>query len=111
MDPILASSHLVVALHSIVARNVNPLKSAVISVNQFHSGTAVNVIPESAELTASVRSYDPDVRDLVERRMQEVCKGIEITFNVKVEMNYIRNYPATVNTEAQTKVCTANDIF
>jgi amidohydrolase len=103
VDPVLASSHLVVALHSIVSRNVNPLKSAVLSVNMIHSGTAANIIPEVAELTASVRSYDPDVRDLMERRIGEVCRGIEQSFNVQVEMNYGRNYPSTVNTPEQTK--------
>ncbi|MBT2856507.1 amidohydrolase, partial [Staphylococcus coagulans] len=76
IDSVLIGSQIVNALQSIVARNVDPLKSAVISITQFHAGTAFNIIPETAELAGTVRTLDPEVRDLVERRISEVADNV-----------------------------------
>ena len=76
VDSVLIGSQIVNALQSIVARNVDPLKSAVISITMFHAGTAFNIIPETAELKGTVRTLDPAVRDLVERRIGEVADSI-----------------------------------
>src|SRR5438045_8330202 len=73
VDSVLIGSQIVGALQSIVARNVDPLKSAVISITQLHAGTAFNIIPETEEICGTVRTLAPEVRDLVERRINEVA--------------------------------------
>jgi len=94
---VLIGSQIVNALQSIVARNVDPLKSAVISVTQFHAGTAFNIIPETAELAGTVRTLDPDVRDLVERRIGEVAESVARAYGGSAETKYTRMYPVTMN--------------
>jgi hippurate hydrolase len=94
---VLIGSQIVGALQSIVARNVDPLKSAVISITQFNAGTASNIIPETAELKGTVRTLDPKVRDLVERRIGEVADSIARAYGGSAETIYTRMYPVTVN--------------
>src|SRR5690349_1396276 len=76
VDSVLIGSQIVNALQSIVARNVDPLKSAVISITMFQAGTAFNIIPETAKLGGTIRTLDPEVRDLVERRIGEVASSV-----------------------------------
>ena len=78
IDPVLVGAQLVVALQSIVSRNVDPLESAVISVCEFHAGSASNVISQTAELRGTVRTLKADVRDLMEKRVQEVAAGVAL---------------------------------
>jgi hippurate hydrolase len=103
IDSVLVGSEIVAALQSIVARNIDPLKSAVISICSFHAGSAHNVIPDTAELLGTVRTLDSDIRDFVERRISEVCKGIAQAYGAKVEVVYGRNYPVCANHPEQTK--------
>ena len=74
IDPVLVGCHIVTALQSIVARNVDPLKSGVVSICMFHAGEALNVIPATAQLQGTARSLTPEVRDLIERRVVEVAE-------------------------------------
>jgi hippurate hydrolase len=112
IDSVLIGSQIVNALQSIVSRNVNPLQSAVISVTQFHAGTAFNIIPETAELSGTVRTLDPDVRDLVERRIGEVADSVARAYGGSAETNYTRMYPVTFNhaREAAVAADVARDI-
>src|SRR5215510_13583153 len=112
VDSVLIGSQIVNALQSIVARNVDPLKSAVISITQFHSGTAFNIIPEVAELSGTVRTLDPEVRDLVERRIGEVADSVARAYGGSAETKYIRMYPVTMNhaREAGVAADVARDI-
>jgi amidohydrolase len=103
VDPVLAAAHLIVALQSIVSRNVDPLQAAVLSVTMMEAGTAFNIIPGSVRLTGTVRTLDPDLRDLMEKRMNEVVSGFATAFGVKAELAYRRGYPVTVNAPAQTQ--------
>ncbi|QPF94157.1 M20 aminoacylase family protein [Bradyrhizobium commune] len=104
VDSVLIGSQIVNALQSIVARNVDPLKSAVISITQFHAGTAFNIIPETAELCGTVRTLDPEVRDLVERRIAEVADNVARAYGGSAETKYTRMYPVTVNHARETGV-------
>src|SRR5437763_6047704 len=88
IDSVLIGSQIVNALQSIVARNVDPLKSAVISITQFHAGTAFNIIPETAELGGTVRTLDPEVRGLVERRIGEVADSVARAYGGSAETKY-----------------------
>ena len=102
IDPIVAGAAIVQALQSIVARNVDPLLNAVISVTTFNAGDTFNVIPQRARLTGTARSLDPLVRDLLERRMGEVARNVAAAFGATAKFHYERNYPVTVNHAEQT---------
>jgi hippurate hydrolase len=102
IDPVLAGSQLVVALQSIVSRNVDPLESAVISVCEFHAGSTSNVIPQTAELRGTVRTLRADIRDLMEKRIREVAAGVALTTGARIHVKFRRGYPVTVNHPEQT---------
>ncbi len=104
VDPIAIAVQLYSAMQTIVSRNVDPIKSAVVSVTMLHAGTARNVIPQTAELSASVRTFDPAVRELVERRMRELCAGLAAAHGARIDLDYQRGYPPTVNHEAETRI-------
>ena len=97
VDSVLVGSQIVNALQSIVSRNVDPLKSAVISITMFQAGTAFNIIPETAKLGGTVRTLDPAIRDLVERRISEVADSVARAYGGSAEVKYTRSYPVTVN--------------
>jgi amidohydrolase len=86
IDPIIVGSTLVQALQSIVSRNADPLKSAVLSVTQFHAGAAYNVIPEGAHITGTVRTFDADLRTLVSARIREIAKGIAVAYGATIDV-------------------------
>ena len=102
-DPIAVGVQLYTAIQTIVSRNVDPIKSAVVSVTMFHAGSAHNVIAQSAEMCATIRTFDPDVRVLVEERIRDLCLGVEKMHGVDIQLEYEHGYPATVNHEKETK--------
>ena len=112
VDSVLIGSQIVNALQSIVARNVDPLKSAVISITMFNAGTAFNIIPEVAKLAGTVRTLDPEIRDLVERRIGEVADNVARAYGGSAETKYTRMYPVTMNhaREAGVAVEVARDV-
>ena len=105
VDVVLAASSTVVALHSIVARNVNPIHTGVITVGAIHSGEAPNVMPGEAELRCTVRAFQPEVRDLLERRIREVAQAQAAVFGATAEVHYNRRYPMLHNHAAETAFC------
>ncbi|RYX97879.1 MAG: amidohydrolase [Bradyrhizobiaceae bacterium] len=104
IDPVMAGSQLIVAFQSIVSRTVSPLDSAVISICEFHAGHASNVIPATAELRGTVRTLRKEIRDLVEKRMNEVCAGVALQTGARIALNYDRGYPVVVNHPAETEL-------
>ena len=106
IDSVMVGAQLIVALQQIVSRNVDPLESAVISMCEFHAGNARNVIPQTAELHGTVRTLTPQVRELVEKRVREVVAGVAQITGAKIDLNYERGYPVTVNHAAQTEHAT-----
>jgi len=101
VDPIPAAVGMVGALQTIVSRNVFALDELVISVTQFHSGTASNIIPEEAWFCATIRSFTPSVRDLAKRRFHEIVEGHAAAYGVAARIDYDWGYPPTVNHAAQ----------
>ncbi len=97
VDPIVAASHLVVALQSIVARNVDPTESGVVSVGSISGGNIHNVIPESVRLLGTARWFVPAVGDVLESGVRRVAQGVAETFGVRVDVTFERTYPAVVN--------------
>jgi len=104
IDPIMIGVQLHVALQTIVSRNVGPVDNAVVSITEFHSGTAGNIIPHEAKLSASIRTTTPEMRDMVEQRFKEICAGVAATFGVEIDVEYRRNYPCTVNHDNETDI-------
>ncbi len=100
IDPIVTAAQIVTALQSIASRNVAPLLAAVISVTTLHSGTAFNIIPQEAELTGTIRTFDLSVRKMVLERFEQVVRGIAETMGCKVEINVQRVTPAVINNDS-----------
>ncbi len=101
-DTVLAGAAVVQAVQQIVARNVDPLKSAVISITCFNAGFTDNVIPQTAKLLGTVRALAPEVRDLLERRLKEVVPAAAAAYGATARVTYRREYPVTVNHPRET---------
>ncbi|MBL8058945.1 MAG: amidohydrolase [Anaerolineales bacterium] len=97
VDPVVAAAHVVTALQSIVSRNVSPLQAAVISATFVKAGEAFNVIPDSASVGGTIRTFDPQVRELVLRRLGEVAEGVARALGCEPALETWRITPATVN--------------
>lgn len=102
IDPAIVVAHIVGGFQSIVSRNADPLKSLVISTTQIHMGEADNVIPQTARMSGTIRSLDPDIRKMAERRMKAVCAGAAASFDAKVVFTHKPGYPVTSNHPAET---------
>ncbi|WP_084863094.1 M20 aminoacylase family protein [Salibaculum halophilum] len=104
VDPSVVAAQTVLALQSIVARSVDPVDQAVVSVTAMEtSSTAYNVIPQSVRLRGTVRTLDSDVRALVEPRLIELAEGTAQAFGAVAEVDYRKGYPVMVNAEDQTE--------
>jgi len=97
IDPIFAAAQVVTALQGIVARNVPPLDTAVVSVTSLHSGTTFNVIPQTAELSGTIRTFNPDVREMVMKRFVETVEGVVQALNCTAEIELESITPAVIN--------------
>ncbi len=102
VDPVVAGAAIVMGLQSIVARNIDPLHTAVITVGAFQAGDANNVIPQTATLKLSVRALDRGVRDTLERRITELADLQARSYGVRATVDYRRSYPVLVNTADET---------
>lgn len=107
IDPVNIGCQLQQALQTIVARNVDPLESAVVSLTMFHAGDAMNIIPQTAKLAGTVRTLKPEMRALVKQRMQVICDGMAQMHGARVTLRYADGYPVTVNHEDQTRFATS----
>jgi len=102
VDPILIAGSLVVALQSVVSRNIDPRHTAIVTIGSLHAGSASNVIPDSATMGLSIRSFDPGVRDLLEQRIRALVTAHVAGYGGEVTIDYERGYPVVVNSEAET---------
>ncbi|MFZ5920877.1 MAG: M20 metallopeptidase family protein [Chloroflexota bacterium] len=103
IDPVVASAHIITAIQSIVARNVAPLKAAVISVGSIHAGEAFNVIPQTVEMQGTIRTFELAVREAVLQRFEQVVRSTAESMGCTVEMEVKRVTPAMINDEAITR--------
>ena len=101
VDTVLVGAQIINQIQSIVARNVDPLHAAVISICVFQAGTTDNVIPQTALLRGTARSLTPEVRDLLEQRLQAVVTGTARLYGASAKLTYRRDYPVTRNHEKQ----------
>jgi hippurate hydrolase len=102
IDTVVVGAAIVNALQSVVSRNVDPLESAVVTITQFHAGTADNIIPQTGQLRGTARSLTSETQDIVERRVREVVEGTAKMYGAKAVLHYKRDYPVTRNHERQT---------
>ena len=97
IDPVLVASHISIALQSIVSRNLRPLDAAVVSVTKIHGGDAYNVIPQTAQLSGTVRAFTPEVMALVESAMRRIAKGTAEAFGASAEIDFRLIFAPTIN--------------
>ncbi len=100
VDPVAASAYVITALQTIVSREIAPKDPAVITVGQLSSGTTFNVIPDSASMKGTVRSFDPEVRRSMPERMDRILRGLGEALRFEYTFDYHWSYPPTVNTKA-----------
>ncbi|MGN7387169.1 M20 metallopeptidase family protein [Sporosarcina sp. SAFN-015] len=103
-DAVVIGAQLVMNLQQLVSRRVDPIESAVLSVGSFIADNAFNVIADSAKLGGTVRTFDPDVRDMMEREMARVVEGTALANNCEIQFDYFRGYPAVVNHREETEL-------
>ncbi|MCH6547350.1 MAG: amidohydrolase [Gemmatimonadetes bacterium] len=97
VDPIVLASQAIMAFQTIRSRNLSPLEPSVVTVGIVRGGTRFNIIPDEVYLEGTVRTYNPDVRDIIERRMGEILEGITAAGGGTYELDYERGTPATIN--------------
>ncbi len=103
VDPVVIAGSLIMALQTVVSRNIDPTQTAIVTIGTVHAGTAANVIPESATLELSIRSFDEGVRAKLEQRITELVHAQVLSYGGSVEMEYERGYPVVVNSTAETE--------
>lgn len=103
-DPIVASAQLISSLQSIVSRNVDPLKTAVVTVGKITGGTAFNIIPEEVIMEGTVRTYDEDVHKMVEKRIKEISRNVAKAYGCNARVKYKNLNYATINDESLAEI-------
>jgi amidohydrolase len=110
LDPIVAAAHAVTALQSVISRSVDPVDTAVLTVGSLHAGSAPNVVPDEARLAGTLRSFVPEVRELLRRRLHEVLAGAAAAAGCRAEVLLKPGFPAVVNDGAavlEARACAA----
>lgn len=103
-DPIVAGAHIISALQTIVSRNVAPIDTAVVSVTTFHGGHAFNVIPQTAEMTGTIRTFKPEVRERTLRRFEEIVSGVAQSLGCTADVQLFHTAPAVINDASITAI-------
>ncbi len=102
IDPLVVGANILLAFQSIVARNLDPMKSGVVTVGSFNGGHATNIVPQHVKISGTVRALEPAVRDLLHKRVVETAENIGKAYGATVKVDYQRNYPVTVNHPKET---------
>ncbi len=109
VDPVLVAAHIITAVQSIVSRNVKAMDNAVVSLCAMQAGDmgAMSVVPGSATLVGTVRTFKPEIQNLIERRLHELCTAVAQGFGATATVKYERLYPATINSPAESALAAA----
>ena len=102
VDPVFIMGSLIMALQTVVSRNIDPLQTSVVTIGTAHAGSVSNVIPDSASMSLSIRSFSPEVRELLERRIKTLVRAQVESYGGEVEITYERGYPVVINSLAET---------
>jgi amidohydrolase len=103
IDTTLVAAHILIGLHSLVSREVDPIETAVVTIGVLESGTASNIIPQTATMRGTVRTYTPEVRDHLEARIKDMASSIASAYRAEAETVYMRGYPPMVNNPEMTE--------
>lgn len=103
IDALVIGTNIVNSLQQIVSRKIDPLKSAVVTIGIFQAGTAFNVIPDTARIEGTVRTFDENVRKQVEEEIHSIVKGITSSFHATYKIDYLNGYPALFNHKKETE--------
>jgi len=104
IDPIVVGAEMVLALQRIVSRSTDPMKSVVVSATQFHAGHTTNVIPETAVISGTTRTFSEKLQDMVEQSIRQIAEGVASAHGAKARVTYERRYPATINSPGETEL-------
>ena len=102
VDPVMIAGSLIMALQTVVSRNIDPTQTAVVTIGSVHAGQASNVIPEFATLGLSIRSFSPEVRNRLQERITHLVRDQVSSYGGEVEIEYERGYPVVINSDAET---------
>ncbi len=102
VDPVMIAGSLIMALQTVVSRNIDPTQTAVVTIGSVHAGQATNVIPEFATLGLSIRSFSPEVRNRLQERITQLVRDQVSSYGGEVEIEYERGYPVVINSDAET---------
>jgi amidohydrolase len=102
IDPLMAAVQIAQSWQTIITRNKNPLDAAVLSITQIHAGSATNIIPDSATMIGTVRTFTTEVLDLIEQRMRTIAAHTAAAFEAEVDFVFDRNYPPLINHVQET---------
>ncbi|MBL8379093.1 MAG: amidohydrolase [Burkholderiales bacterium] len=102
VDPVPVACQMVQAFQTIISRNKKPVEAGVVSVTMIHAGEATNVVPDTATLEGTVRTFTNETLDLIESRMRDIARHTAAAFNAECEFSFSRNYPPTINHVAET---------
>jgi len=105
IDPVVVGAQIISALQSVVARNVAPLNSAVVSITMVNAGTVSNVVPDDMQLTGSLRYFSKEVGDEVKEKMKNIVEGVSQSMGASATFESVPNYPATINTPKHAELC------
>ena len=105
IDPIVIASQIVIAVQTIISRSINPVDKALISITKIHGGTAYNVIDDEVKLSGTIRTFKPETRSFIEKKMKEVAEGIAKAqgAGVNIEFDLVNKYPATINSKKESE--------
>ena len=104
-DTLLATSELVVQLNTLVARALDPCETALLTVTRMQGGFSHNMIPAEANITGTVRTFSPAAQNTIETRLRQMAEHITAAHGLRTEVNYLRYYPATLNSAAEAQFC------
>lgn len=102
IDPVMVAVQIAQSWQTIVSRNKNPLDAGVLSITQIHSGSATNIVPDSAYMIGTVRTFTLETLALIETRMEDIAQHTAAAFSASVEFSFKRNYPPLINHEQET---------
>jgi len=105
IDPVPVACQMVQAFQTIITRNKRPIEAAVLSVTMIHAGEATNVVPDTAEIQGTLRTFTVETIDLVEQRMRALVEHTAAAFGCTAELEFVRNYPPTINHAKETDFC------
>jgi len=105
IDPVVVGAQIISALQSVVARNVAPLDSAVVSITMVNAGFASNIIPDDMELTGSLRYFSKEVGDEVKEKIKNIVEGVSHSMGASAAFESVPNYPATINIPKHAELC------